>query len=62
MEEKQLTEIAAKQVKKAYIKPAISQIQLVAEEAVLALCKWGDGAVSRALCFPDRTCNSQRRS
>lgn len=61
-EEKQLNETAAEQVKKAYTKPVLSQIQLVAEEAVLALCKWGNGASSRALCMPDRTCVSQRRS
>jgi hypothetical protein len=61
-EEKQLNETAAEQVKKAYTKPVLSQIQLVAEEAVLALCKWGDGAGGRALCLPDRTCVSQRRS
>lgn len=31
------------QVKKAYIKPVINTVQLVAEEAVLATCKTGAG-------------------
>lgn len=61
-EEKQLTQVSVGKRKKAYSKPAISQIHLVAEEAVLALCKYGDGSASRTMCFPDRTCNSQRRS
>jgi hypothetical protein len=61
-EEKQLTEVSVGKLKKTYSKPAISQIQLVAEEAVLALCKYGNGSASRMLCSPDRTCISMRRS
>ncbi len=48
------------QTKKAYIKPTLSKIHLVAEEAVLALCKWNNGAKSS--CQGDRTCVSMRRS
>ncbi len=47
-------------VKKAYVKPAISKIRLVAEEAVLALCKLNNGI--KASCAPNPTCNNQRRS
>lgn len=61
-EEKQLTEQSAERPKKAYTKPVLSQIQLVAEEAVLALCKWGTGPGGRNACLPDRTCSSMRRS
>ena len=62
-EEKPLNDLQAEQQKRAYTKPLLSQIQLVAEEAVLALCKYGDGSPSaKAKCKPDMTCVSIRRS
>ncbi len=57
-EEKQLTELSVERLKKAYTKPVLSQIQLVAEEAVLALCKWGTGPGGQRACLPDRACLS----
>ena len=48
------------QVKKAYIKPSITRVELVAGEAVLALCKVNSGA--RAACLPDLTCLATPRS
>lgn len=49
--------------RKSYVKPAVTSIKLVAEEAVLALCKFGNnGPGVRTACFPDRTCSSTRRS
>ena len=61
-QEKSLTSPVVGSARKAYTKPVVSQIRLVAEEAVLALCKWGTGASVRTACLPDRTCVSQRRS
>ena len=61
-EEKTLTNLAADQLKKAYSKPSVKEIHLVAEEAVLALCKLGTGIGARASCMPDRTCLSMPRS
>lgn len=52
-------------VKKAYIKPVINAVQLVAEEAVLATCKTGQGGLSsRNLCRGegDTTCRYSWRS
>jgi len=40
-EEKQLPSQTGVQAKKAYTKPTLSQIHLVAEEAVLSVCKSG---------------------
>jgi hypothetical protein len=48
------------QVKKAYTKPTITRVELVAGEAVLALCKVNSGA--RAACEPDLTCLATPRS
>jgi hypothetical protein len=45
--------------KKPYIKPEVTQVQMVAEEAVLAVCK--DGAASGA-CIPDPVCSFTPRS
>ena len=59
-EEKIIPDQPAVQLKKAYNKPTLSKIQLVAEEAVLALCKTGTGNWQQ--CFPDRTCVSIMRS
>lgn len=61
-EEKTLTDLAADRQKKVYIKPSVKEIHLVAEEAVLALCKHNTGAMNRGLCLPDRTCLSMPRS
>lgn len=38
--------------KKVYQKPILSKVQLVAEEAVLAICKWGPFN-----CAPSIDCN-----
>lgn len=46
--------------KKVYSKPSITQIRLVADEAVLALCKWNNGV--RMDCRPDRSCVATWRS
>jgi hypothetical protein len=62
MEEYKLSAvIPADTPKKAYTKPVISQIRLVAEEAVLALCKWNIVG-ARGDCMPDRSCVFTRRS
>lgn len=47
-------------VRAPYIKPRMEQVELVPEEAVLATCKYGDGA--RTLCGPDPVCNITARS
>jgi hypothetical protein len=44
-----------KSTKKAYIKPEIKEVELVAEQAVLAVCK--DNAFSTA-CLPDPCTNA----
>jgi hypothetical protein len=44
--------------KKAYTKPKLTEVRLVAEEAVLAVCK--DGA--HGSCAPDLSCDSFPRS
>lgn len=59
-EEKLQSDLVSVKHKKTYIKPTFNQIRLVAEEAVLALCKYSDG--TRGSCLPDRTCLSKRRS
>jgi hypothetical protein len=52
------------QTKKAYIKPVLSQIRLVAEEAVLSNCKFGSGSSARNDCMyeGDLSCVSTHRS
>jgi hypothetical protein len=40
------------QEKKVYVKPAITRVELVAEEAVLSACKNG----ARGSCEPSLTC------
>jgi hypothetical protein len=50
------------QTKKAYIKPIVSKVRLVAEEAVLALCKYNDAGARGACVPPDLSCVSTRRS
>ncbi len=45
--------------KKTYTKPSFDTIRLVAEEAVLALCKTGIGGTS---CRPNPNCVSMPRS
>jgi hypothetical protein len=59
-EEKHLTGLNVTQAKKAYVKPVLSEVRLVAEEAVLALCKFGTG--NQSACIPDRFCISTPRS
>ena len=56
-EDKVITNIEDTQAKKVYTKPVISKVQLVAEEAVLALCKTGSGV--SAECAPAPTCSVQ---
>lgn len=48
--------------KKVYVKPAINTIKLVADEAVLSLCKFNHGATNIAECGPDTSCVSTWRS
>ncbi len=40
------------QAKKAYIKPSITRVELVAEEAVLAVCKTTGGVRSTCRILP----------
>jgi len=56
-EDKVITNIEDTQAKKVYTKPVISKVQLVAEEAVLALCKTGIGV--KAECEPTPSCHPQ---
>lgn len=48
--------------KKVYIKPAINTIKLVADEAVLALCKFNNGVGAVIECNPDLSCRASYRS
>jgi hypothetical protein len=52
------------QLKKAYQKPVVTKVQLLAEQAVLATCKTGQGAGSRSDCFAagDLSCVAAPRS
>jgi len=59
-EEKVSNERSVSKEKKAYIKPTLSKIRLVADEAVLALCKYNNGV--RGSCTPNPTCVRTRRS
>lgn len=43
------------QTKKTYSKPVINKIKMVAEEAVLGLCKFNDAATGLD-CAPDLSC------
>jgi hypothetical protein len=43
------------QTKKTYSKPIINKVRMVAEEAVLGLCKYNDAATG-AMCAPDLSC------
>jgi len=61
-EEKASTDLSADQQKKAYSKPTVKEIRLVAEEAVLALCKHNNGIGNFGLCIPDRCCVMHPRS
>ena len=47
-------------IKKVYVKPILTEVRLVAQEAVLATCKENDGAL--AGCAPDLSCESLPRS
>jgi hypothetical protein len=58
MNHREMTQNSTTIAKKTYIKPMISKIRLVAEEAVLATCKTG----VREACRPDVTCSRIRRS
>jgi len=57
-QEKILTEGQLSQPKKAYTKPVLSLVNLVAEEAVLSLCKdaGASGGGWADTCLPDSTC------
>lgn len=59
-EEKLSKEPVLSQEKKPYIKPALSKIRLVADEAVLALCKYNNGV--KSACMPNLSCVRTRRS
>ena len=48
--------------KRTYIKPRVNRIKLVANEAVLSLCKFNQGGGGQANCIPDLLCVSQPRS
>ena len=47
--------------KKTYSKPIINKVRMVAEEAVLGLCKYND-ATAGAMCAPDLSCVLVARS
>ncbi len=49
-------------VKKVYVKPVINAIKLVADEAVLSLCKFNNGAEAQLQCVPDLSCRASYRS
>ena len=57
-EEKLLQQSRQNRTKKTYVKPILNKVQLVAGEAVLALCKDGAGGA----CLPDVSCASDARS
>ena len=64
-EGKLLTERTMASSKKAYSKPILSKIRLVAEEAVLATCKTGGGGIgARNTCRAagDLSCRNTARS
>jgi hypothetical protein len=44
--------------KKAYIKPLVTEVRLVAQEAVLGVCKDGNGGLS--LCNGISACNASQ--
>jgi hypothetical protein len=46
--------------KKVYTKPLLSEVRLVAEEAVLALCKFNNGVQNT--CEGDQSCIATQRS
>ena len=50
------------QVKKAYTKPTITSVELVAGEAVLAVCKFNHGNTAVGECAPDLSCRASARS
>lgn len=51
------------QARKAYSKPVLTSIGLVASEAVLALCKYNSpGQGVNVMCAPDLSCISTARS
>jgi hypothetical protein len=52
------TDLSTARLKEAYIKPTLSQIRLVVEEAVLAVCK--DGVFTT--CRPTMGCSWQPTS
>lgn len=60
MEEKLFINQSTEQQKKAYQKPVMNKIRLVAEEAVLALCKHNNG--NRDQCGVNPSCSRVRRS
>ena len=46
--------------KKVYTKPQMTEIRLVADEAVLGLCKYNNG--NQGLCGGDSSCITTQRS
>jgi hypothetical protein len=48
--------------KKTYQKPQVTEVKLVAEEAVLATCKIGPIGGDATNCTTDLTCNSSATS
>jgi hypothetical protein len=61
-DEKLSSGVTTAQAKKTYSKPVLSQIRLVAEEAVLALCKMGGGYTGRGNCLDDMSCAAMPHS
>ena len=51
MNDKTIGKTQATQMKKAYVKPVISKVRLVAEEAVLALCKLNTGVMAACRAY-----------
>lgn len=65
IEERSFPEQAVDKARKAYIKPILSRVRLVAEEAVLATCKFNTGGIGgRNVCqlAGDLTCIATARS
>ncbi|OGO27717.1 MAG: hypothetical protein A2Z16_07115 [Chloroflexi bacterium RBG_16_54_18] len=63
--ERSFPEQAVDKARKTYIKPVLSKIRLVAEEAVLATCKYGTGGIGGyTICQTagDLTCVATARS
>ncbi len=59
-----MNEVTNDYTRAPYIKPKLERVELVAEEAVLATCKYNNGAQSGMdyTCMPDLDCVVTQRS